>query len=153
LGTLLEAGLPIDEAMEALKKSTVFRNYKKFYTYMKDRIVEGETFYFVFSEYHASRSLIPGPIQQMITTAEMSASLPGTLKDVGVNYELKTETTTKNLSVILEPVLLIIVWLGVVFLALAVILPIYGLIGGISSVTDATDARSSSAVRTIESNQ
>ena len=44
-----------------------------------------------------------------------------------------SENSTKNLSVLLEPMLLLIIWGGVVTVALAVILPIYGLIGGLNN--------------------
>lgn len=47
-------------------------------------------------------------------------------------YESKADATTKNLAVILEPILLVLVWLGVVGVALAVILPIYSLVGGLN---------------------
>ena len=48
-------------------------------------------------------------------------------------YSEKSDITTKNLTSILEPILLVIVWLGVVSIALAVILPIYGLVGGLNT--------------------
>ena len=67
----------------------------------------------------------------MIMAAERSGHLSGTLIKIGSVYEEKLDETTKNLAIILEPVLLVIVWLGVMTVALAVILPIYGLIGGI----------------------
>ena len=50
-------------------------------------------------------------------------------------YEVKTETTAKNVSVLLEPILLVIVWLGVVAVAVAVILPLYSLLGAINPPT------------------
>ena len=46
-------------------------------------------------------------------------------------YEEKSETAAKNLTVLLEPLILIVIWLGVLFLALAIIMPIYGLLSGI----------------------
>jgi type II secretory pathway component PulF len=66
----------------------------------------------------------------MVITGEQSGNLVEMLLKAGEMFEAKTETTTKNLSVILEPILLVIVWLGVVGVALAVIMPIYNLIGG-----------------------
>jgi type II secretory pathway component PulF len=52
---------------------------------------------------------------------------------VGEIYDEKANSTTQNLEVILEPILLVIVWLGVLGVAVAVILPIYGLIGGLGA--------------------
>ena len=66
---------------------------------------------------------------------EQSGHLPQTFFSIGEAYEEKVDSTTKDLAVILEPILLVIVWLGVVGVALAVILPIYSLIGGINKPT------------------
>jgi type IV pilus assembly protein PilC len=79
------------------------------------------------------RVLIPRTIQQIIITGEQSGHLAASLKKIGQIYETKTETSTKNITVILEPILLVIVWVGVVTVALSVVLPIYSLIGGLNS--------------------
>lgn len=130
LGTLLEAGIPIIEALDSLKKATSFNFYKKFYSYVSESVTEGQSIETSFKKYKKTKKLIPSPIQQMVFASEKSGNLSETLKKIGEIYEEKTEDTTKNLTVILEPVLLVIVWLGVVGVALAVILPIYSLIGG-----------------------
>jgi type II secretory pathway component PulF len=64
---------------------------------------------------------------------EQSGNLSGVLLKIGENFEEKADTTTKNLTIILEPILLVIVWVGVVAVALAVILPIYGLVGNLNN--------------------
>lgn len=69
-------------------------------------------------------------MQQLVIAGEQSGTLTEVLVKIGQDYETKTDTTTKDLSTILEPVLLVIVWLGVLGVAFAVILPIYSLIGG-----------------------
>lgn len=132
LGTLLSAGLPIVSSIDSLNEATTFYKYKKFFTFLRDSVNEGNSIYASFGLYKNSSKLVTIPIQQMIGSAEKSGRLPETLLKIGEIFEEKTEITTKNLSVILEPVLLIIIWLGVVAVALAVILPIYSLVGGLS---------------------
>jgi type IV pilus assembly protein PilC len=61
--------------------------------------------------------------------------LPKTLRRIGEKYEEKVEETTRNLSVLIEPFLLFIVWIGVLSVALSVILPIYSLIGNLNGQT------------------
>ena len=73
------------------------------------------------------------PIQQLAIAGEQSGTLSETLLKIGITYENKTDTTAKDLTIILEPILLIIVWLGVLAVAFAVILPIYSLIGGLNA--------------------
>lgn len=128
-GTLLQAGLPIVESIEALVESSGFHRYKRFYRYLMQSTTDGHTLRQSFKSYRSSRKLIPGSIQQMVLAAEQSGHLPEILLRIGKTFETKTEVTTKNLATILEPVLLVIVWIGVVTVALAVVLPVYSLIG------------------------
>jgi len=133
LGTLLKAGVPITQALDSLYNATILPRYKKLYAHLRDSVQEGNSFYKSFSSYKKSPALIPMTIQQLIVTGEQSGNLPETLLKVSTTFEERTENTTKNVAIILEPVLLVIVWLGVVAVALAVILPIYNLIGGLNT--------------------
>ena len=130
LGSLLEAGLPIIQALDSLKKTTNFYFYKKFYRHLRDSVDQGNSFQKSFKSYPKIEKLMPSPIQQMIVTGEKTGQLSGMLKKIGQTLEPKIDATTKNFAVILEPILLIIVWIGVVAIAMAVILPVYSLIGG-----------------------
>ncbi len=129
LGSLLTSGLSITTALVLLSETTEFHQYKKFYVYLKERISEGISVQKSFTGYPNLRQLIPRTTQQTIFTAEHSGNLPQTLLTIGELYENRADITTKNLAILLEPLLLIVVWLGVMFIALAIILPIYNLIG------------------------
>jgi len=133
LGTLINAGLPVTTALDSLQKATLFLQYKSLYTHLRDSIDEGNSFQKSFLKYRNSSKLIPVTIQQLLFAGELSGNLSDTLLKISVTYEVKAENTTKNLTIILEPILLVIVWLGVVSVALAVIIPIYSLIGGFNN--------------------
>ncbi|MFH1188834.1 MAG: type II secretion system F family protein [bacterium] len=137
LGTLLNSGMPVVESLNSLKDATTSIMYGKFYSYLRESIEEGRTFQQSFGTYPKSIKIVPRPVQQMIIAAENSGTLADTLIRVSEIFEEKTETTTKNLSVIMEPMLLFIVWGGVVGVALAVIMPIYSLIGGLNKAKTA----------------
>jgi len=132
MGTLLDAGIPIADALESFEKATNIKKYQKFYGHMVKSIREGNTFRQCFENYPKSTNIIPSPVQQMIITAESSEGLKKIFYKISNNFEEKIDITTKNLSVLLEPLMLIIIWVGVVFVALAVILPIYSLIGNVN---------------------
>lgn len=136
LGNLLGAGLPLDHAITALRQATTFHSYRKFYDYLFINIEEGRSFKQSFQDYKKVKHLIPSPVQQLIISAEQSGNLSGTLANIGRMYEVKSDTTTRNLSVLIEPILLIIIWLGVVGVALSVILPIYSLVGELNNSTE-----------------
>lgn len=132
MGTLLEAGLPVLEAINSLKESGTLRAYGKIYVLLKEGVEEGKSFEECFHSNPHIKKYIPTTIQSLIAVGERSGRLGKIFLNISASYESKTELTTKNLSVILEPLLLVIVWLGVVAVAMAVILPIYSLVGGLN---------------------
>lgn len=129
LGTLLKSGLSITESLESLISGSAIYSFRKFYIGLKQSIEAGNSFKNSFTHGKNTNQLIPIPVQQIIINAERSGNLPAAFLNIGATYEEKIENTTQNLIVFLEPVLLIIVWLGVLFIAFSVILPIYSLIG------------------------
>ena len=132
LGTLLGAGLSVVDSLDSLYNASTYVFYKKFYLYLKNNVEEGKSFQESFVAYPKMRRLIPSHIQGMIEASEQSGKMSETFSKIGEIFEEKTETTTKNLAVLLEPIMLVIIWLGVVMVALAVIMPIYSLVGGIN---------------------
>ncbi|MBT4936859.1 type II secretion system F family protein, partial [Candidatus Peregrinibacteria bacterium] len=56
-GTMLKAGLPIDDAMSALPGITTFSNYKKFYQYLMEHISEGNSFQKSLNDYPKIKKL------------------------------------------------------------------------------------------------
>ncbi|MBN2854459.1 type II secretion system F family protein [Patescibacteria group bacterium] len=130
-GSLLEAGLPMRNIMDALTLSedNSLRKYQKFYLHLKKNVEEGKSFQQSFNSYAKIENLFPNSVRQMIAAGEQSGRLTDILLKISESYNEKTETTTKNLMVALEPLMLIIVWIAVVFVALSIILPIYSLVG------------------------
>lgn len=131
LGTLLEAGLSITQSLNLLCDATSAPAYKSFYKYLKTSFDNGFGFQSGLKNYKNTEKLLPAAVQQMIIAGERSGGLSETLSSIGAIYEEKADSSTENLETILEPILLIIVWLGVMGVAIAVILPIYSLVGGL----------------------
>jgi type II secretory pathway component PulF len=132
LGTLLEAGLPVTKAIDSLASASEAIRYRAFYNYLRDSVDMGNSFQKSFASYKKIDKLIPPAMQQLVFSGEQSGNLNKTLLKIGQVLEEKSDTTTKNLTIIMEPILLVIVWVGVVAVAFAVILPIYSLVGGIN---------------------
>lgn len=130
LGTLLNAGLPIVKALDSLEQTTTYIAYQRLYRHIRDQTEEGKSLRQSFESFKKSDKYIPRPVQHMIMASEQSGKLPETLINVGQIFEDKTETTTKNFTVVLEPLMLVIVWGVVMIVALGVIQPIYSLTGG-----------------------
>jgi type II secretory pathway component PulF len=133
LGTLMDAGLSVTEALRLLAQTTNAPDYQKMYLYLSESVDNGNTFKESFIKYRRGGRIVPLSVQQMIIAGERSGSLPEVLVTIGKTYEQKSDQTTQNLEAIIEPVLLVVVAGGVMLVAIAVILPIYSLIGGLNA--------------------
>jgi len=131
LGTLLSSGLSITQATMLLEKATSAPQYQRFYQYLRMSLDDGFGFKDSLARYKHSHALLPPAVQQMVIAGERSGSLSDVLLTIGRTYEQKSDITTENLETILEPIVLLFVAGGVVIVAVAVILPIYSLVGGL----------------------
>ena len=130
MGSLLEAGLPIIDVLDSLSDSFSTNRYRKIALIIKTNVEEGQSIAKTFEKIKDKKAL-PGPIRQLIVSSEQSGNLSSTLLKISDIYEEKAEITAQNLETVLEPIILILIALGVLFVALSVILPIYSLLGGI----------------------
>jgi len=126
-GAMLQAGFPIHEALQTVKEASAYVSYQKFYDHLGESIVRGETFKMAFDSYKKAERFIPIPIQQLIISAEKSGKLTETFIKIALIFEEKTEAMSKDLTTILEPIVLIVVGLIVAFVVSGVIGPIYGI--------------------------
>ncbi|MBI4836246.1 MAG: type II secretion system F family protein [Candidatus Abawacabacteria bacterium] len=133
MGTLLNAGIPALDVFKALTRAAPWLRYQRFYQYVHDEVEQGSSIFNSFKSYKGSERLIPLPLQQLVAAGEHSGALAQNMLKIGQAFEGKVDNTTKNLTVLLEPLMLVIVWLGVIGVALAVIMPIYQLIGGLNA--------------------
>lgn len=131
LGTLLSVGVPILDAVQAVGDATTFKRYKDFYTHLKQSIEEGNSFEKSFHNYTHISYVMPSSVRQMVAAGEQSGNLSESLFAISRRYEEQGERLAKNIPAMLEPALLVMVWVGVVVVALAVILPLYRLVGSL----------------------
>ncbi len=131
MGTLLAAGLPVVATLESLTRATNLYPYKKLYQHLQKSVLEGNSFLNSFRSYKKIDKYFPPSLQQMIGSAEKSGRLAESFINIGKSYEVKTEISAQNLATLIEPILLIVIGIGVLLVALAVITPIYGLLGNL----------------------
>jgi type IV pilus assembly protein PilC len=132
LGTLLEAGLPITQAVTLLAGASNSPQYQAFCRYLVRSLDDGYSIEDSLHRYKKSKKLIPASVQQMLIAGEHSGSLSSVLLVVGRTYEQKSDITTNNLETIMEPLLLLFVAGGVLLVGISVLLPIYSLLGGLN---------------------
>ncbi|HUD06774.1 MAG TPA: type II secretion system F family protein [Candidatus Saccharimonadales bacterium] len=131
-GTLLEAGLPVVAALQSLSGSMVTRRYQVFAYDLSNQIDVGNSFAKILAN-KKNRQMLSGAICQIVVSAEKSGTLSESLLKIGESYEDKADITAHNLETLLEPIILVIIAVGVLFVALGVFLPIYSLIGNLNA--------------------
>ncbi|KKT85258.1 MAG: Type II secretion system protein [Candidatus Collierbacteria bacterium GW2011_GWA2_44_99] len=71
--------------------------------------------------------MFPPILSQMISVGEETGKLDSVLSKLAVFYESESETKIKALTTAIEPLIMILMGIGVGFLVIAVIMPIYNL--------------------------
>ena len=131
LGGLLQAGVPLTEALRSLEDVTYMVAYKKFYKKLLEHINMGDSFSKSFEAISSTNKLLPVSVQQLVITGEKSGTLSETLLKIAEIYEKKAEETAEKLPVILEPMLLLFIGGLVGTIAFAIITPIYSVVGNV----------------------
>jgi type II secretory pathway component PulF len=121
-GSLLKSGVPIAEALQAVMHSSTNHVYRQNLQQALHHIEQGGNLA-SFLEHHPA--LYPALLSRMVAVGERTAQLDAMLLYVGQYYEQEVDASTKQLGVILEPVLLVAIAVVVVFVGLSVIQPIY----------------------------
>lgn len=75
----------------------------------------------------AKHPTFPMIVSQMVSVGEQTGKLDEILNRVAAYFEVESEHAIKNLSTAMEPVIMIILGVGVGFLIVAIIVPIYNL--------------------------
>jgi len=124
LGLLLKSGLTLSDALPIAVAATGNVLYKNELIILDERITRGEK----MSLYLETRPfLFPIVIPQIIAVGERSGNLPESLIYLSLFYEQEVDDFTRNLSTLIEPLLMISLGLLVGFIAISIITPIYGI--------------------------
>ncbi len=129
LGILLKSGIAIDEAILICARTLSFLPLRQILMKVRDDLAKGKEVSEAIRK--NGGKYFPELVSSMVAVGEKSGNIDETLQYIGNFYEDEVDATAKNLSTLLEPILLIVIGLIVAFVALAIISPIYGLIGSI----------------------
>jgi len=124
-GTLLQSGTPIEEVLEITGNVMGNHLYTVSVRRMKKDVSSGESFSEIVARYP---DLYPIMIQRMIAVGEKSASLGKTLNFLADYYEERVLVMSKNMSTLLEPILLVFIGLIVGLMAISILTPIYSIL-------------------------
>ncbi|OGI95135.1 hypothetical protein A3A03_01790 [Candidatus Nomurabacteria bacterium RIFCSPLOWO2_01_FULL_40_18] len=128
MSSLLLAGVSITRAMEITEDIVQNIYYKKVLNEAKIAVEKGAPFSKAFEE---NSNLYPIMMSEMIEVGEETGKLSDMLLQIALFYEEEVENKTKNLSTIIEPLLMIVIGAGVGFFAISMISPLYSILGSI----------------------
>ena len=128
LGTLINAGVPILEAINITKETSGNEVYAKALGTVHDRIREGDSF---AAPLRASK-VCDGIVVNMIDVGEETGELDKMLMKVADNYDEEVETLVGGLVSLLEPVMVVVLGVLCGFIVVALFMPLVALISSVS---------------------
>lgn len=124
LGILVQSGGTLATALPVAVKTSANRAYRIALTGVTEKVSRGAT---LSSCIQDTEHLFPTTIVQVVAVGEKSGNLGQSLMYLSELCEDEVDSFTKNLSTLIEPLLMIIMGLIVGFIAVSIITPIYGI--------------------------
>lgn len=123
LGLLVGTGIPIITALKVVRDILTSSTYKEGVDEAIRRVERGSSLYAPI----AANSSFPPIMSQMMRVGEETGKIDEVLGRLALYFEAESENLIRNLTTALEPIILVILGLGVGVLVLSIILPIYNL--------------------------
>ncbi len=122
LGSLISSGVPILEALDISAETAGNVTIGNVLREAKVGVREGRPLADPLREHE---DVIPGLMVQMIEVGEQTGELDGMLKKVASFYDQEVEVTVNNLTALLEPLLTVVMGVGVGMMVISLYLPMF----------------------------
>jgi type IV pilus assembly protein PilC len=129
MDTMLTSGIPIIRSIDVTSKVVGSRVYKDILIEVADGVKSGLALSTAF-EKHGEQ--IPNIMIQMVKVGEETGSLGKILKTLADFYKREVDDAISTLVSLIEPVMIVVLGLGVGILLVSVLMPIYNIAGGVS---------------------
>jgi len=123
LSILIGAGVSILEALEIVKDTSENLVYQKAFTNIYKKVEKGMSLGTAMEE----EEIFPPILVQMTQVGEQTGHLDDTLGRISRYFEMESELAVKTVTTLIEPAILVFLGVGVGFLVMSVITPIYNL--------------------------
>ncbi len=128
LSSLVGSGVDLLLAVRITQEVLQNNRYKAVLQETEEAVAKGKPLASVFT---AHEDIYPTFVAEMISVGEETGKLSSMLLGVATFYENEVEQKTKDLSTIVEPVLMVIIGAAVAFFAVAMITPMYSVMNNI----------------------
>jgi len=123
LSMLLSAGISLMDALRIVAKVAGNELYNQSFLNIAERVQKG----FNISSSFEESGIYPPIVNQMVATGEATGKLDEVLLRVSDYFATEAEQSVKSLTSAIEPLIMIALGIGVGFLVIAVVMPIYNL--------------------------
>lgn len=124
LASLSAAGVDIIRSLSITKEVVQNTYFRADIAKAEDAVTKGQP---LSSTFTSKESIFPMLFGEMISVGEETGSIAEMLQKIAAFYEDEVEQKTKNMSTIIEPLLMLFIGGGVGVFAVAIISPIYGI--------------------------
>lgn len=123
LAMLIKTGVPFTEALRIVADTMANEIWHRSLLIVREDVERG----IPLSAALGRHSIFPGSLTQMVAVGEQTGKLDVVLENMATFYETETNASIKSITTLIEPVILLIVAVGVGFVVVSVIVPIYGI--------------------------
>ena len=123
-GSLTKSGVSVIESLRIISRTLSNDYYKKAFAEIGEGVQKGKPLHEELARYP---KLFPVLTIQMVEVGEETGKTVDVLLNLAKFYEEEIDQITKNLSSIIEPVLMVIIGVTVGFFAISMILPMYSI--------------------------
>jgi type IV pilus assembly protein PilC len=123
LGVLIQGKVPLIDALNLVRESTVNHHYTQLMAKAVDAVTRGESLAGAF----ADSELVGTSVHEAMRSGERSGQLGPLLNTMADFLDEENEVTLRSLTSILEPMILIVLGIFVGFVALSMFMPLFDL--------------------------
>ena len=128
LSSLIAAGTPLPRSLEITAETLGNIYYKTAMTESAQRVRKGEKLSEILKLYS---NIYPQTIIQMVAVGEETGETSEILAKLADFFESEVTNATKNLTAVIEPVLMLIIGAAIGFFAVSMVQPMYSMLGAI----------------------
>ncbi len=123
---LLSSGIPINAALELCQDVVMRKDIAETIANSREMVLSGKR---LSEGFKAHKGIMPTIMIKMIEAGEKTGTLDKSLQEISEHLDYQVSSTLKILTALLEPIMLVAVGVMIGGMMLAIIAPIYGLIG------------------------
>lgn len=123
LAMLITSGIHILEGLQILRDSLGNVLFRNAITEISKKIEKGFPIGATFGQYQ----VFPPIVSQMIKVGEETGKLDDTLNKLSKYFQTESENLVKGLTTAIEPIIMVVLGVGVGFIVISIITPIYSL--------------------------